>query len=153
MNSKNLGCWIDRGNRLRGWAECYQLWADIILGSTTLSSNLFREGIRLSPRLRMKVWNAIAFQSIKMRALPSCSRRGDPGPRASRKEGGRILGPLGKSVWSAARLSRVKMNGYAALDSRAALLTKQSVLIRKGGMPFDVVLFCGNEYHFDVIFL
>ena len=69
---------------------------------------------------------AFGFQSIQMGALLPNPRRGHPGPRASSKEGGRILGPLGKSVWCACRPSRVKMNGCAALDSRHAHLIKRS---------------------------
>ena len=70
---------------------------------------------------RVKVWNAGAFHSIKMGALPPDPRRGHPGPRASLKEGGRILGPLGKSVRGVARLSRVRPGGKPPLTAAPRL--------------------------------
>jgi hypothetical protein len=49
------------------------------------------------------------------------------------KEGGRIPGPFGKSVWGAWQPSRVKMNGCAALDCCHAPFANKPFVIEKEG--------------------
>jgi len=50
-----------------------------------------------------------------------------PGPRASKKEGGRVPGPSGRSVWGWERPSRVWPGGFAALDRLSQPLTGVSL--------------------------
>jgi hypothetical protein len=111
MNSKNCGCWTDLGGRRGGRAENRRFRMAVHLGTTAPPPNRLRVDIMPSPQ--------------------PCPHRGHPGPRASLEEGGRIPGPLGESVWGALRLSRVKMNGWAALDGRNAPLINRLFLTGK----------------------
>jgi hypothetical protein len=82
-----------------------------------------------------------AFQSAKMGDVAPMPPPGTPRTPAPYEEGGRILGPVGKSVRRAGLSSRVRTSGCAALDNRHALPAKTTIFMRKGELPFDVVLF------------